>query len=86
MAGLGLLLFVAFVLALAVQVWALVDAARQPEEHLAQRGGKSSGWCCWPCSWSSAEGSCLGSCTWWPYDLAECAPIWASATYPHRGP
>ncbi len=41
MAGLGLLLFVAFVLALAVQVWALVDAARRPEEHLAQRGGKT---------------------------------------------
>ena len=41
MAGLGLLLFLAFVVALAVQVWALVDAARRPEEHLVQRGGKT---------------------------------------------
>jgi hypothetical protein len=40
MAGLGLLLVVAFAMALAVQVWALVDAARRPQEHLAQRGGK----------------------------------------------
>jgi len=35
------LLFLAFVVALAVQVWALVDAARRPESHLAQRGGKT---------------------------------------------
>jgi heme/copper-type cytochrome/quinol oxidase subunit 2 len=41
MAGLGLLLLVASVVALAVQVWALVEAARRPEEHLAQRGGKT---------------------------------------------
>lgn len=41
MAGLGLLLFLAFVVALAVQAWALVDAARRPEEQLAQRGGKT---------------------------------------------
>ena len=41
MAGLGLLLLMAFIGALAVQVWALVDAARRPEEHLAQRGGKT---------------------------------------------
>jgi hypothetical protein len=27
--------------ALAVQIWALVDAARRSEEHLAQRGGKT---------------------------------------------
>jgi hypothetical protein len=39
--GLGLLLFLGFVMALAVRVWALIDAARRPEEHLAQRGGKT---------------------------------------------
>lgn len=41
MAGLGFLLFLAFIVASAVQIWALVDATRQPEEHLAQRGGKT---------------------------------------------
>jgi hypothetical protein len=41
MGGLGLLLALTFVIALAVQVWALVDAARRPEAHLSQRGGKT---------------------------------------------
>ena len=41
MAGLGLLLLVAFFAALAVQVVALVDASRRPEGQLAERGGKT---------------------------------------------
>ena len=40
-AGLGSLLLLAFLVTLAVQVVALVDAARRPDEDLAPRGGKT---------------------------------------------
>jgi len=39
MAGLGLVLLLAFLVTLWVQVVALVDAARRPDEDLATRGG-----------------------------------------------
>ena len=41
MAGLGALLLLLFLLALVLQVVALVDAARRPEQDLASRGGKT---------------------------------------------
>jgi len=41
MAGLGLVLLLAFLVTLWVQVVALVDAARRPDEDLATRGGKT---------------------------------------------
>ncbi len=39
--GLGALLLLAFLAALALQVVALVDATRRPDEALAARGGKT---------------------------------------------